>query len=336
MKHKIVCASPYFRNTNNRWFAQDFPEYEWEMYYPMSNSRLASLVGKYNMNRISHIKQSLQVANACRQPSTALAIILDEVLTLWSVNLMPRDLTIPIISWSFNYHTLPRGIRYHLARSAFQKVSRFVVHSSFDRQRYAEYFQLPIEKFDLLLWGMPVPIVDSPRLIEYDYICALGENARDYQTLVAAMRNLPEVRLELVIRPYNLNGLTLPPNVKVHMNVPRSQAMNILYHSRFMVLPLQGAEVSNGHVTIVAAQHLGKAIIATNSAGINDYIHPDKDSEVYSSFDVTALTESIARLWQDSNRCELLGKQGQQFATTHLTSANVKNYLGELLRTYLV
>jgi glycosyltransferase involved in cell wall biosynthesis len=204
-----------------------------------------------------------------------------------------------------------------------------------EKQEYAKYFELNTDRIDILLWCMGKPTIDSPRLLEGDYICALGENARDYKTLMAVMKRLPEIRLELVVRPYNLIGLELPPNVRVHLDIPRSQAMNILYHSRFMVLPLQGATVYNGHVTLVAAQHLGKAMIVTDSVGIADYIFAGQNAEVYPAFDADALTNCITRLWHDPHRCQMLGDCGQTFAANNLTENNAKSYLKQLLYTYI-
>ncbi len=335
MKKKIVCASPYFRTRSNIWYSADFPEYEWDLCYPIHKKGIKSFIGIYNFSRISKIKQAVEVAMTCRG-STVLAIIIDEKLTFWSLLFMPKTLKFPVISWSFNYHTLPCGLRYRLMRRVFQKIDLFIVHSTFDKRRYAKHFDLDPDKIDVLLWGMPKPKVDEQsRFVEKDYLCALGENARDYQTLVEAMRNLPDIQLELVVRPYNLKGLVLPPNVRTHVNISHPQAMNILYHSRFMVLPLQGSEVSNGHVTLVAAQHLGKAMIVTDSVGISDYISAGKNVEVYPAFNVEALTNHIKHLWHNPKRCEMLGKHGQAFASKNLTEKNVKAHLRQVLNKYL-
>jgi hypothetical protein len=67
-------------------------------------------------------------------------------------------------------------------------------------------------------------------------------------------------------------GLDVPPNVRVIVNAPFEEAMNILQYSAFTVLPLSTSTTPCGHVTLVCAMHLGKTVVATASAGIADYM----------------------------------------------------------------
>src|SRR3546814_15688074 len=61
-------------------------------------------------------------------------------------------------------------------------------------------------------WGVQPPFVQDPDIprVSGDYIGAIGGNARDYPTLVAAARQMPEVTFVLVARPENLRNLDLP------------------------------------------------------------------------------------------------------------------------------
>ena len=75
-------------------------------------------------------------------------------------------------------------------------------------------------------------------------ICAVGSQARDYATLLEAMRRIPHIPLVLVATPANLRGLAVPPNVTVKLNIPRREAEAVIRQSRFMVLPLLHARSS--------------------------------------------------------------------------------------------
>ncbi|MDY6991468.1 MAG: hypothetical protein SVR94_02525 [Pseudomonadota bacterium] len=337
MKKKIVCASPYFKK-ETKWLSPAFPEYDWNFCYPIA-PKLRRYINHNNYDRLNRLMQAIQVIGASYAPSVELILLFDEALTFWTATLLSRvngRKKPPVVCFSMNYHTLPTGLKYRLMRKAFQQVDLFVVHSKFDKYRYANYFDLDPGKIEVMLWGIsPSEITPLEPLVTGDYICALGENARDYKTLIEAMWKLPDIRLELVVKPYNLANLSIPPNVNVHTNIPLSEAKNILYHSRFMVMPLNGSEVSNGHVTLALAQHLGKAMIVTDSKGISDYIIPGYNAETVPAFNVDALVHYIQLLWYNPKQCQLLGKNGKIFATNHLDDKNVEAHLKKVIERYI-
>ena len=162
----------------------------------------------------------------------------------------------------------------------------------------------------MICWGVKPPEIDSPEapLEPGEYVCAIGGNARDYGTLLQAARLMPHIRFVCVVRPNSLQGLDVPPNVTVHTNLPSGQAMNILVHSRFMVLPLLHSKVPCGHVTIVAAMHLGKAFVITDSEGVRDYVQDGHNAMTIPARSASALAEATERLWRSPALCKSLGE----------------------------
>jgi glycosyltransferase involved in cell wall biosynthesis len=238
------------------------------------------------------------------------------------------------LAFSFNYTTLPGGLARSLTARALRRVERFVVFSTLERGLYADYFDLPAERFDMLYWGVRAPQIDlrDPREEQGDYICALGSQARDYATLVSAMRRLPALRLVIVAAPGNMAGIALPSNVTVRTNIALGQAMNILAHSRCMALPLNGSTVPCGHVTIVSAMHLGRPVIATESAGLTDYILPGVTATTCPAHDVAAWVDALSCAHDDPATAGRLGLAGQRFAREHCTEARVVDYFRAFLR----
>jgi len=235
------------------------------------------------------------------------------------------------LAFSFNFTDLPTGIQRKVMERAFRSVERFTVFSSVERQLYAQYFNLPIERFDLLHWGVRPPRVKGPPLEEGDYLCAIGGQARDYATLMRAMARLPHLRLVLVATPQSLMNVDIPANVSVHTNIPLAMAMNILAYSRYMVLPLRDNRVPCGHVTLVAAMHLGKAVIATGSAGLLDYITPGVSGLTCPAGDHAALARTIQSVHDDPEMAPRLGLAGQLFAHTHCVEERVVEYFQQFL-----
>jgi glycosyltransferase involved in cell wall biosynthesis len=116
-------------------------------------------------------------------------------------------------------------------------------------------------------------------------------------------------------------------------NVPLSDAMNVLAHSLFMVLPLRDSEVPCGHVTVVSAMHMGKAILSTDSSGLRDYLTHGSNAILYPAKDSRQLAEKIELLFAQSELCRQLGDSASAFARRHCsedsTVAYFRRYLEE-------
>ena len=237
------------------------------------------------------------------------------------------------LAFSFNFTDLPKGLARGLMARAFRHVDRFVVFSSMERRLYAEYFDLPLARFDMLHWGVRASTVpaDAQPIEPGDYICAVGSQARDYAVLVDAMRRLPAIKFVLVATPQSIAGLAIPDNVRVHTNIPIAAAMNIIAFSRFMVLPLRNSEVPCGHVTLVSAMYLGKAILCTGSSGVSDYLKPEVNGRLMPPRDPAATAAMIQAMYDERGATETLGAAGRAFAFAHCTERNTVDYVKRYL-----
>lgn len=275
---------------------------------------------------LARIRGSLEAVQMARRLGAGALVTHGPALAAWcAVFARLRRLNIPIVAHSFNFTTLPPLLKRCVFLLALPRVNRFVVFSTFERELYARAFRLSADRFDVVLWGVRRPVVDAPErpLEPGDYVSAIGGNARDYRTMVEAARRLPDVRFVFVVRPESLRGLELPPNVTVHTNLPIGKTMNVLLHSRFMVLPLLGSEVPCGHVTLVAAMHLGKAFIVTESAGVADYVRHGDNALTVPAGSVKSLVKALKRLWADRELCAQLGANGQRFAARECTEGRI-------------
>lgn len=237
------------------------------------------------------------------------------------------------LAFSFNFTDLPKGSAHRLMARGFRYVDRFVVFSTMERKLYSEYFDLPPERFDMLRWGVQAPAVpvDAAPIEAGDYICAVGSQARDYGMLFDAMRRLPAIKLVLVATPQSIAGLSTPDNVRVYTNIPIADAMNILAFSRFMVLPLRDGEVPCGHVTLVSAMYLGRAILCTDSSGVRDYLQSGVNGHAVPASDPDGAAAMIELMYDDPVSTGRLGEAGRAFALTHCTERNTVDYV----RNYL-
>ena len=318
-----------------RWFEADTSDQiRWEFFGPAAMSWPER---KLRWSSLALTRGCHRAVRFARREGTKLLISHDPKATyrVAEVNRRARD-PIPHLAWSFNFAALPKGLKRKLMTAAFRDVDRFIVFSTMERELYANYFDIPIDRFTMIHWAMGPLAMDPPDrpTIEWDYICSLGGNARDYPTLMAAMALLPDIRLVAVVRPDNLQGLIVPPNVVVRTNIPFPDAINILNYSRFTVVPLIGSEVPCGHVTIVVAMQFGVAPIVTRSTGLEDYAIPDRTAVTYAAHDAADLARQIRRLWDDRELTRTLGGNGRQFFADHCAEDVARSALADQLTRY--
>lgn len=326
----IVCCTA--NNKDWKWFSDRFDEQKlrWHIYNIQAQGLLEKYIQEPNLAMIRTCREAVGVV---KREEADLLITHDPRVSFWCA-FFAKLLGVKTehIAYSFNFPDLPRGLKRRFMTGAFQDISQFIVYSKLEKQIYHDYFGIPLERIEVCLWSVGIPkfAPESP-MEEGHYICAIGGNARDYQTLIAAMEKLPEIRLVLVARPNNLKKLNIPPNVKVLVNIPKEHCMNIIKYSRFMVLPLKGSQVPCGHVTLVAAMHLGKGFIITNSSGVSDYVVNDYNAITCEPFAPEILAESIRDLWNDPDKCQELGENGKEFAQKYCSEDYAYQYLHNLL-----
>jgi glycosyltransferase involved in cell wall biosynthesis len=229
------------------------------------------------------------------------------------------------LAHSFNFTRLPSKLKTIMFRLGLKRADRLVTFSNVEREVYSRAFYLPKDRFDFVYWGANPPIVSDDNGFGH-YVSSIGGNARDYATLMDAARRLPHIPFIVVGRPENFAALDIPKNVIRYENTPLDFAMNLLKCSRFMVLPLNSSDVPCGHVTIVAAMHLGKAMIVTASSGVDDYVLANENALVSPAKDANAMSTLIEKMWEDMDLCARLGANGKSFALENCSEQKITEH----------
>jgi glycosyltransferase involved in cell wall biosynthesis len=287
--------------------------------------------GPLNLARVRGAWEAIRLA---RRSDAKVIVTHGPTLAAWcAIFARVLRVPVPIVAHSFNFTTLPTGAKRRVFTWALSTIGRFVVFSTAELDIYAKAFSLPVERFDVVLWGVRSPLVERPQVPfeSGEYICAIGGNARDYHTLVETARHVPHMRFVLVVRPDSLRGLAVPANVTVRTNLPLGMTMNVLLHSKFMVLPLIGSEVPCGHVTLVSAMHLGKAFIITDSSGVRDYVRNEENAITVAPGSIESLLSAIRKLWDDETLCARLGNAGKAFARRECTEDRIVEHFRKWL-----
>lgn len=306
-----------------RWVSHHMPEYEWQFVFaPPATGTVA--------NRVKRQMAGLRAARLGRSADLVISFGAGLASVLEFGRRAMRVKTAHCC-YFLNYDRLPHGFTKARQIRAYKHVDRFVVSSTIERLLYTQHFDLDPQRFEVILWGVNPPEVSEGRIIEGDYVCAVGGNARDYSMLMDVARARADVPFVVVARPANLEGLDVPGNVRTLTNIPFADAMAIIRDARAMVLPLKTTETPCGHVTIVGAFYLGTPVVVTASTGIEDYVTDDETGLVTQTGSADAMGSAIDRLWSDPALATRLGAAGQAFANAHCTEANYPAHVRKLL-----
>jgi glycosyltransferase involved in cell wall biosynthesis len=305
--------------TDWRWIAHHLPEMDWTFVRaPASTSRLT--------NRVAILAAALRAATRARKAD----LFVSMGPGLGSAGEIARRfgrVRTPHICYYLNFPHLPLGARRARQSRTYRTIDRIVVSSSIERDVYARHFALDAARIDVVLWGTNPPEVADQGPGGPPYVCAVGGNARDYALLMQVAAARPAMRFIIVVRPANLQGLTIPANVEVRVNIPFPGAMAIVRDARIMALPLLATDTPCGHVTIVAAHYLGTPVVVTDSAGVADYVGHDETGLVTQTGSAAALGAAIDQLWNDPSQARRIGEAGRAFARAACSEHNYVEHI---------
>ena len=142
----------------------------------------------------------------------------------------------------------------------------------------AELFSVPLNCFKLIPFAIDMPFFrkrEPSKSGQEPFILSVGQDlARDYKTLLETFAGM-DVNLKLVTLPYLLNGVDVNESRVEVLNKLSYEALFQLYADALLVvIPLKkwGTEYSSGTTSRLEAKALGKAVIATHSKPMMEYL----------------------------------------------------------------
>ena len=165
-------------------------------------------------------------------------------------------------------------------------------------------------------------------------ICAVGQELRDYPTLVEAVRGLD---IDVVIaaespwsrRTDSSAGLDLPANVEAR-GFNLFDLRQLYAEASFVVVPLQETDFQAGITTILEAMSMGKAVICTRTTGQIDTIVDGETGLYVPPGDEIALRAAIEELLADADAAARIGAAGQRWVRDH---ADIESYARRSVRS---
>jgi len=198
-------------------------------------------------------------------------------------------------------------IKRFYQKKVFSLICRIVVFSQNEVETYAKELDIPKEKFVFLPYHTNV---SKPhfRSNKSDYIFSAGTSGRDYKTLLEAIRGT-DLKVKIVARPENLNGLNPPPNAEVVCNIPYYDYLQLVANCRFVVIPLNSHIRSCGMVVMLEAMSLGKAVLMTRAISNVEYIREGENGFFVDFFSPDQMRVKLLQLYDNPDLCDRIGKK---------------------------
>ena len=331
MHDQILCCSR-FPPPSWKWVApQVKTPSNWKFFYSTPQNYFERNITRPNL---AVTRAAWEAAEEAKSPHTRAVFSHDPGITA-RYSFLSRNRDIPHYAFAFNYSFTPSFWLRKLNSSLFDRVTEFVVSSTWEIDRYSAFFNIPPEKFRFIHWSIRAPEWDPDYTVPFSepYVCAIGGNQRDYNTLLQTVEQLPSIPFCIVTRPHILPPKEVPPwkNLQVLYNLPLTHCMAILKRSQFMVLPMATAESTCGHCTLVSAMHLGKATVATQALGTQDYTDPGVTSLTVPHGNFRAMTEAVEALYKSSDLRLKLEKNSIKFVTDQCSEQRVVDYVQKIV-----
>jgi glycosyltransferase involved in cell wall biosynthesis len=235
-----------------------------------------------------------------------------------------------LVAWCFNMGAMYGGLKGMTARTMLSRVDRFVVHSRAEVSRYAQWLQLPADRFRFVhLQRAPIPIEETEDE-RHPFVLAMGSARRDYATFFEAVRNTGFPTIVVAAR-YALAGLAIPDNVDVRSSLTARDCHRLAQRARVNVVPVLNQETASGQVTLLEAMRMRRAVVATHCTGSEDYIEDGVTGLLVEPREVESLRRAIERLWSDAALRARLAGEAERFVVKHCSDEAAGESLGRIL-----
>jgi glycosyltransferase involved in cell wall biosynthesis len=238
---------------------------------------------------------------------------------------------IAIVSW------ISKPKKALLLKNVQSHIDRLVTGSSRQRDFAIHELGLPDHKVVHLKLFVDQKFF-RPMDAEEDAICSVGQEMRDYSTLIEAVRPLANLRCHIAAGGAQVGPIAssvgirhlsrdLPPHMTLG-KLPYLDLRRLYARSRFVVIPLLQSDTDNGVTAILEAMAMGKAVICSRTRGQIDVIEEGVTGLFVPPGDPRALRAAIEYLRNHPAVAKAMGREARQRVEQNHT---IDGYMNDLL-----
>jgi len=228
-----------------------------------------------------------------------------------------------------------------LARSHITKI---ITWNSYQCSYAVRRLRIPEERIAYVPYGIdqhfwrPIP---APS----DLILAVGEEMRDYRTLIQAMKGLDypcriaAANVRVIGRYFSrhepLDQLGPFPSNVTYGRAPYPELRRLYSRARFVVVPTLPTDTDNGLTAILESMAMGKAVILAKTTGQVDIVEDGVEGLYYPVQDAEGLRKAIRYLWDHPEVATEMGRRGrakiESFHTAEKFAEGIRSVLAGIL-----
>ncbi len=150
--------------------------------------------------------------------------------------------------------------------------------------------------------------VPDPTVAKDIDILSVGQDrGRDYATLFAAVEGT-DLRVDVVCKPQNLAGLTVPDNVTLHGTVDLPTYRRMLQRARVVVVPTHVMMYPTGSSVALEAAATGACVVVSDTPGMRELFINGQTALMPASGDPDALRDALVMADGDPDLRARLGR----------------------------
>jgi len=147
-----------------------------------------------------------------------------------------------------------------------------------------------------------------------DYILAVGQEQRDYKTLLQAISGTGLKLVVVASSPWSTSRIQMDEigEVTVLSHIPYQELRTLYAKARLIVVPLFDVDYAAGVNTVLEAMAMAKPLIVSRTRGITDYVVHNETGIYVSPGDSEELREAVLFLWGQAGELDRLGTNARQ------------------------
>jgi glycosyltransferase involved in cell wall biosynthesis len=233
-------------------------------------------------------------------------------------------------------HKLSSGFKAHLwqKRQLHQKFSQIICLSQAQADYAIHHLNLPEERVHFIYDKVDHNFFRPMKADADDYILAVGQEQRDYQTLLQAIAGTGLKLVVVASSPWSTSKVQLDElgKVTVLSHIPYSELRMLYARARLVVVPLFEVDYAAGVNAVLEAMAMAKPVIVSRTRGIADYIAPNETGIYVPSGDPAELNRAILSLWTQPGELSRLGVNARQAVEESMNLDIYVNRVVEIVR----
>jgi glycosyltransferase involved in cell wall biosynthesis len=170
-----------------------------------------------------------------------------------------------------------------------------------------------------------------------NYILAVGQEQRDYKTLIDAIEG---TGIELVIvasSPWSKFNLEIAkkPNVNLVSNIPYTEIRDLYRGAKIIVVPLFENNYGAGLNTMLESMAMAKTLVVTKTCGIDNYVLHDETGLYAAPGNTGQLRDQLLMLWDADEKRKRLGSNARQAIIDKMNIDIYVERIVEIVESYL-